>query len=238
MTQQVREGLAEFLGTALLVVFGVGTAVFGIQSVGSLAVCFAFGLTLLALAYAIGPTSGCHVNPAVTLGVLIRGGITAQKAGLYWILQFLGAVAGAAILKLMVSGFGKVEDQTGALGTNNWGPSISAGGAFVLEIVLTFLLVFVVLLVTGRAATPGFAGLAIGITLVVVHTAGINLDGTSVNPARSFGPALWEGGQALSHVWLFIVAPLIGGAIAALVAPLVESLRPSALPDPTGPDVP
>lgn len=238
MTQHVREALAEFLGTMLLVLFGVGTAVFGIQSVGPLAVCFAFGLTLLALAYAIGPTSGCHINPAVTLGVLLRGGIDLPKALIYWVVQFLGGIAGAAILKLMVSGFGKVKDQTGGLGTNNWGEHISAGGAFVLEIFLTFLLVLVVLLVTGRAGAPGFAGLAIGVSLVVIHTVGISLDGTSVNPARSLGPALFNGGDSLSHVWLFIVAPLIGAALAAFAAPLVESRKPTGDVDPTGADVP
>jgi aquaporin Z len=139
----------------------------------------------------------------------------------------------------MTSSFGEVTDQTGALGTNDWGNTISGGGAFVLEIILTFVLVFVVLLVTGRAAAPGFAGLAIGLVLTVVHLVGIPLDGTSVNPARSFGPAIFAGSHAMSHVWLFIIAPLIGGLLAALVAPLFEMAPGTTAPeamevDPTG----
>lgn len=246
MTQQVKEALAEFLGTALLVFFAVGSAVFGITSIGPVGVALAFGLVLLALAYALGPVSGCHVNPAVTLGVLLARGISIPRAALYWVAQFLGGLAGAALLKLLTSGFGKVTDQTGGLGSNNWGKTISGPGAFVLEIVLTFLLVFVVLMVTGRAAAPGFAGLAIGFVLTVIHLVGIPLDGTSVNPARSFGPALFNGGTPLSHVWLFIVAPLIGGAIAAAVTPLLSATTPAETTDaglsegsdPTGADVP
>ena len=223
MTERVRQALAEFLGTAILVFFGVGSAVFGLNKIGALGVAVTFGLVLLALAYAIGPVSGCHVNPAVTLGVLLRKGMTVAQAGLHWVAQILGGIVGAALLKLMVSNFGKVKDQTGSLGTNDWGKTISGPGAFVLEIVLTFLLVVVVLLVTGRAAAPGFAGLAIGLVLTAIHLVGIPLDGTSVNPARSIGPALFNGGTALSHVWLFIVAPLIGGALAAVATPLLTA---------------
>src|SRR6478735_7734539 len=190
------------------------------------AVAEAVGFVLLALAYAIGPVSGCHVNPAVTLGVLMRKGITTTEAIYYWIAQLVGAIVGAALLKLMVSSFGGVKDETGALGTNNWGATITAGGTFVLEVVLTFLLVLVVLLVTSRAAAPGFAGLAIGLVLTVIHIVGIPLDGTSVNPARSIGPALLNGGEPLAHVWMFIVAPLIGGAIAALASPYFMTPTP------------
>src|SRR4051812_40041657 len=222
----VRSVAAEFLGTALLVFLAVGSAVGGIEAIGPLGVAFAFGLVLLALAYAIGPISGCHINPAVTLGVLLAKGMTATEAAYYWGAQVAGGIAGAALLKLMTSGFGDVTDQTGVLGSNDWGPNISAGGAFVLEVVLTFVLVAVILLVTGRSATPGFAGLAIGLTLTAVHLIGIPLDGTSVNPARSLGPALFAGGDSLAHVWLFIVAPLIGAALAyavvrAMSTPLV-----------------
>jgi aquaporin Z len=218
---------AEFLGTALLVFLAVGSAVGGIKTVGPVGVALAFGLVLLALAYAIGPISGCHINPAVTLGVLLAKGMTAAEAAYYWVAQVAGAIAGAALLKLMTSGFGDVTDQTGNLGSNDWGTNISEGGAFVLEVVLTFGFVAVILLGTGRAATPGFAGLAIGLALTAVHLVGIPLDGTSVNPARSLGPALFAGGDSLAHVWLFIVAPLIGAAIAfagvrALSTPLVS----------------
>src|SRR5207344_1255403 len=127
----------------------------------------------------------------------------------------------------------------GALGTNDWGKTINGPGAFVLEILMTFLLVFVVLLVTGRGATPGFAGLAIGLTLGVVNLVGIPLDGTSVNPARSLGPALWNGGTSLTHVWLFIVAPLIGGTLAALLVPILTPAPTATVAqDPTGAEVP
>jgi aquaporin Z len=221
-----RSVVAEFLGTALLVILAVGAAVGGIDAIGPVGVAFAFGLVLLALAYAIGPISGCHINPAVTLGVLLAKGMTATEAAYYWIAQVAGGIAGAAVLKLMTSGFGDVKDNTGALGSNDWGPAISARGAFLLEVLLTFVFVAVILLVTGRAATPGFAGLAIGLTLTAVHLVGIPLDGTSVNPARSLGPALFAGGDPLAHVWLFLVAPLIGAALAvavvrALSTPLV-----------------
>jgi aquaporin Z len=214
----IRSLAAEFIGTALLVFLAVGAAVAGFADVGALGVALAFGLTLLALAYAIGPVSGCHINPAVTLGVLLSGGVSAVEAGLYWVAQVLGAILGAALLALLTSDFGGVTDQTGALGANNWGETISGGGAFLLEVVLTAVLVLVVLLVTGRSATPGFAGLAIGLVLTVVHLVGIPLTGTSVNPARSIGPALFAGGEPLAHLWLFVVAPLVGGALAAAIA--------------------
>lgn len=233
-----RKAIAEGLGTFILVFFAVGSAIFGINVIGPVGVALAFGLVLLALAYSIGPVSGCHVNPAVTLGVLLRKGITPAEAGGYWVAQVVGAIVAAAVLKLMVSGFGGVVDQTKGLGTNDYGKAITLGGAFVLEVILTFLLVFVVLLVTSRAAAPGFAGLAIGFVLTVIHLVGIPLDGTSVNPARSLGPALFNGGDSLAHVWLFVVAPLIGGAIAAAVAPLFETAVTPGDVDPTAATVP
>jgi len=207
--------VAELLGTFILVFFAVGSAVGGINVIGPAGVALAFGLVLLALVYAIGPVSGCHVNPAVTLGAVISGRVTLNEAVGYWVVQFIGGIAGGAMLKLMTSSFGKVVDRTGGLGTDAYGKHISEGGAFVLEIVLTFLLVFVVLMVTEKQAAVGFAGLAIGLSLTVIHLVGIPLDGTSVNPARALGPALFEGGTALSQVWLFIVAPLVGGVLAA-----------------------
>jgi aquaporin Z len=243
MTELNRKAVAEFIGTTILVFFGVGSAVFGIDKIGALGVAITFGLTLLALAYSIGPVSGCHVNPAVTLGVLMRKGMSSQEAVYYWVAQFAGGLLAAAILKLMVSGFGDVTDQTGSLGINDWGANVSGVGAFVLEIMLTFLLVLVVLLVTGRAAAPGFAGLAIGLVLTVTNLVGIPLDGASVNPARSLGPAIFDGSHAIEHVWLFIVAPLIGGGIAAIVAPLLETVPLTGelhaeRVDPTGANVP
>ncbi|MGY1773094.1 aquaporin [Blastococcus sp. SYSU D00813] len=225
----VRSLAAEFLGTVLLVLLAVGSAVAGFDLLGPVGVAFAFGFVLLALAYAIGPVSGCHVNPAVTLGVLLSGGMTVREAAGYWIAQFAGGIAGAALLELLTSDFGDVTDQTGALGSNDWGATISGGGAFVLEVLLTFVLVFVVLLVTGRAAAPGFAGLAIGLTLTAVHLVGIPLTGTSVNPARSLGPALFAGGEPLEHVWLFVLAPLLGALAAVAVARVLAT--PAVRPD-------
>ena len=151
----VRSVAAEFVGTALLVFLAVGSAVGGIDTMGRLGVAFSFGLVVLALAYAIGSISGCHVNPAVTLGVLLGKGMTATEAAYYWVAQFAGAITGAALLKLMTSGFGDVTDQTGNLGSNSWGATISGPGAFLLEVLLTFVFVAVILLVTGRSATPG-----------------------------------------------------------------------------------
>jgi aquaporin Z len=241
--------IAEFVGTLLLVFLAVGAAVSGVTGRGLVSgvvgVALAFGLVLLALAYAIGPISGCHINPAVTLGVLLSRGMTAREAGFYWIAQFAGGIAGAALLKLMTSGFGDVRDTTGTLGSNNYGTNISGPGAFLLEVLITMVLVTVVLLVTGRSATPGFAGLAIGLTLTVVHLFAIPLDGTSVNPARSLGPALFAGGDSLKHVWLFIVAPLVGAVVAVglvrlLTPPVVTevALHEEAGVDRTGAQVP
>lgn len=221
-----RSLIAEFVGTALLVILAVGAAVVGFDDIGALGVALAFGLTLLALAYAIGPVSGCHINPAVTLGVLLSKGMTATEAGAYWVVQFAGGIAGAAVLQLLTSDFGEVTDQTGVLGANDWGATISGGGAFVIEVLLTFVFVAVILLVTGKAAAPGFAGLAIGLSLTAVHLVGIPLTGTSVNPARSLGPALFAGGDPLAHVWLFILAPLVGAVLAVLV---VRVLAPATL---------
>ena len=217
-----RKVSAEFVGTFVLVFFGAGSAVAGIDTIGPVGVALAFGLALLALAYALGPVSGCHVNPAVTLGVLLAGRISARDAAGYLLAQIAGAIAAAAVLKGLVAG-GGVTDETGALGSNGWGEHINAGGAFVVETILTALLVLVVLLVTGRAIAPGFAGLAIGLTLTVIHLIGIPLTGTSVNPARSIGPALFAGTHPLSQLWLFVLAPLAGAVLAVAVWPLVRA---------------
>lgn len=222
-----RKLAAEFIGTFLLVFLAVGTAVFGIAAVvgvdgagpgsGVVGVALAFGLVLLGIAYAFGPISGAHVNPAVTLAMLVGRRMPGSEAVGFWIAQFLGAIAAGGLLKLFVSNFG-VTDYTGALGTNSYdNGNINLAGAFVLEAVLTAAFVLVILLVTERIAAPGFAGLAIGLTLTLVHLVGIPLTGTSVNPARSLGPALFEGGTAMSQVWLFILAPLVGALIAVVL---------------------
>jgi aquaporin Z len=224
-----RRLFAEFLGTALLVIFAVGTATlsFGFKLAGSstsagvVTTAFAFGLVLLALAYTLGPISGCHVNPAVTMGFVVSRRMTIGDAIGYWIAQFIGGLVGAVALWAIFEGADGYTRSTVGLGTDGWGKhsmiGLNAGGAFAAEIVLTFLFVFVVLGATSRIATPAAGGLAIGLALTVVHLLGIPLTGTSVNPARSLGPAIVVGGDALSQVWLFIVAPLIGGAIAAIV---------------------
>lgn len=230
---QSRKLIAEFIGTFLLVFLAVGTAIFGIAALvgvdgngpgsGVVGVAFAFGLVLLGIAYAFGPVSGAHVNPAVTLAMLVGRRMPASEAIGYWVVQFLGAIAAGGVLKLFVSNFG-VTDYTGALGTNSYdNGAINMAGAFVLEALLTAAFVMVILLVTERVAAPGFAGIAIGLTLTLVHLVGIPLTGTSVNPARSLGPALFEGGTALSQVWLFILAPLVGALIAVVLWKLTRS---------------
>jgi aquaporin Z len=222
-----RKLFAEFLGTALLVIFAVGVATtsfgFGVTggsvSAGVMATALAFGLTVLALAYTIGPISGCNVNPAVTMGFLATGRMSLSEAVGYWVAQFLGGIGGALALWGIVATSPSYHRKTTGLGADGWGSHsllhISAGGAFAAEVVLTFLFVFVVLGATSRLGSPGFAGLAIGLALTVVHLIGIPLTGTSVNPARSLGPAIVVGGDGLSQVWLFIVAPLVGGIVAA-----------------------
>jgi aquaporin Z len=223
-----RKLAAEMLGTAVLVFFAVGTATltFGFKldggsvAAGVLTTALAFGLVLLALVYAIGPISGCHVNPAVTIGFVASGRMSIGDAVGYWIAQFIGGVAGAAALWAVFSGSAHYSRKVTGLGTDGWGAhsiiGLNAGGAFAAETILTFLFVLVVLAATSHVASAGFAGLAIGMALTVVHLIGIPLTGTSVNPARSLGPALIVGGDALSQVWLFIVAPLLGGILAAL----------------------
>jgi aquaporin Z len=192
-----RKLVAELIGTFILVFFGAGSAIFAINAaegappaIGMLGVALTFGLTLLVLVYAIGPISGCHVNPAVPVGVLLNKGIDAATAGGYMVAQIIGAAVAGLLLKLLtISTIGGVEDQTGGLGTNGWEEPVTVGGAFITEVVLTFLLVFVVLQVTSREgseANPGFQGLAIGGALAVIHLVGIPVTGTSVNPARSF----------------------------------------------------
>jgi len=223
----VRKFLAELLGTFLLVFFAVGTAtlMFGFKfdggsvAAGVVTTAFAFGLTLLGLAYVLGPISGGHVNPAVTMGALLAGRIPPLDAVVYWVAQFIGGILGALVLWAMFSTSPLYHKSIQGLGADGYGSAsmihIKVGGAFLAEVILTALFVFVVLGVTSKTANATTAGIVIGITLTVVHLIGITITGTSVNPARSLGPALILGGQALSQVWLFIVAPLVGGILAA-----------------------
>jgi aquaporin Z len=224
---------AEFMGTALLVFFGVGTATlsFGFKmfgtsrSAGVVATALAFGLVVLVLVYALGGISGCHINPAITMGFLAARKITLLDAVGYWIAQIVGGIAGAAILFGIFSSSPIYRIGIQGLGTDGYGKNsmilANAAGAFGIEILLTFTFVFVILAVTRRASNATVAGLVIGLCLTLVHIIGIPVDGTSVNPARSIGPALFVGGTALSQLWVFIIAPLIGGALAAVVFQLM-----------------
>lgn len=208
--------IAEFIGTLTLVLFGCGAAVLGGEQVGQLGIALAFGFAIVAMAYGIGPISGCHINPAVSLAAFIAGRMSVKDMMLYWVAQFAGALAGAAIL--MVLAKNGVES---GLGRNGWGPgylgAYSMQAALIFEVVMTALFVIVILGSTGAGSAPGFAGLGIGITLAVIHIVGIQVTGVSVNPARSFGPAVLVGGEALAQLWLFIVAPAIGATLGALL---------------------
>ena len=221
--------LAEAIGTAVLVIGGVGTAVLAGKTVGTVGIALAFGLTLAALVYAIGPISGCHVNPAITLAMALRRRITPIVALGYVVAQVVGAIVGAAIVLLVVSGRPGYSIDVDGLGTNGYGAQSTGGYGLlpvaVIEIVLTAVLVLVVFAATDSIATPAGAGVAIGATLVVAHLIAIGIDSTSVNPARSLGPALFAGGTALGQLWVFIVFPLIGGVVGALLHMVISSRR-------------
>jgi aquaporin Z len=221
-----RRLIAEFLGTFALVFLAVGTAVVGGASgVGSLGVALAFGVVLVFCVYAFGPVSGSHVNPAVTIGMLLSKRIEPAVGGLYIVVQFLGGVLGAFVLWLMVEQF-DVVDQTGVLGSNGYGEGagINLAGALVVETLLTMFFVLAVLMITDRVDNAVLAGVGIGAALAAVHLIGVGLTGTSVNPARSFGPALFAGGTPLEQVWVFILAPALGGVVAALLYPLMRAV--------------
>ncbi len=218
----MKKYVAEFIGTFILVFFGCGTAVVSGAAVGHLGIAFAFGFALIAAAYGIGPVSGCHINPAVSLGVFTAGRMKAGDLVGYIIGQVAGAIAAAAVLKMIVEGVaGGYDVATKGLGQNGWGPgylaeySLHAGMVF--EFVATLIFVIVILGCTQSGAPSHMAGLAIGITLVVIHIFGINITGVSVNPARSLGPALLVGGKAISQVWMFLLVPSIAGIVGGIV---------------------
>ncbi len=222
----IKKFAAELIGTAVLVFFGCGAAVLaGFDVVGQLGIALAFGFAIIAMAYGIGPVSGCHVNPAVSLGVFIAGRMSAKDMVIYWIAQFIGAVIGAIILgSIAKTGFAQ-------LGQNGFDAGSPGGyglhAALIFEIVATAIFVIAILGVTGAKGHGAFAGISIGITLAVIHIVGIQVTGVSVNPARSFGPAILAGGQALSQLWVFIVAPLVGAALGGLLFRL-KLLEPEA----------
>ena len=216
----MKKYVAELVGTMVLVLMGCGSAVFagGVADtvgagVGTIGVAMAFGLSVVAMAYTIGNISGCHINPAITLGVWLSGGMKPKRALMYMLFQIVGAIIGSLILSLLVST--GTHDGPTATGSNTFDPG-NIAQAFIAETVFTFIFVLVVLAITDQKKGAGnFAGLIIGLTLILIHIVCIPITGTSVNPARSIGPALMEGGQAMEQLWLFIVAPFLGGAISA-----------------------
>ncbi len=215
----VKKLICEFIGTAVLVIFGCGTAMTvgcnAENGCGYILTALAFGLVIVAMAYSIGNVSGCHINPAVSIGMLVCGKMSFTDFIGYIIAQFLGAIAGAGVLRGVFS-MANLEDKTGALGSNALANG-SLGASIIIEIILTFVFVLAILGVTSKIENGAVSGIVIGLTLTLVHILGIGLTGTSVNPARSFGPALIAGGEALANSWVFIIAPLVGGILAALV---------------------
>ena len=224
----MKKYFAELVGTFVLVFGGVGSAVLAGKHIGYEGVAFAFGLSLLAMVYTIGPISGCHVNPAVTFGVLLSRKINVKDAIMYVIAQILGAVIAAGLVLLIARDVpGGYYASVAGLGANGFGihsPGLyGMHAAFHAEVILTMFLVLTVLGSTDIKAPVGFAGIAIGLVLTLIHLVGIPVDNTSVNPARSIGPAVFVGGWAIQQLWLFIVAPLIGAAIAAGIYMLLRT---------------
>jgi aquaporin Z len=224
MADNIKKYIAECIGTMVLVFMGCGSAVFlGCDPAGGhLAVALAFGLSIVAMAYVIGGVSGCHINPAVSLGVFIDGRMDAVDFGGYVVAQVIGAIAGAALLKLVLNLAG-VQDLTGGLGSNGIAGAGGIIGAVAVEVILTFIFLLTILGVTADESKGSVAGIVIGLTLTFVHIVGIPLTGTSVNPARSIGPAIFAGGAALKDLWVFIVAPFAGAALAALVYRVIKA---------------
>lgn len=221
MDLMTKKMIAEGLGTLILVLFGCGSAVLMGGQIGMLGISLAFGLAIVAAAYGLGAISGAHLNPAVSLGMMMAGRMSMAEFLAYALAQVAGATLGAGILLLIASGKADYSIATNGLGQNGFGPGYlgeySLMAALVFEAVMTFLFVTVILGATDDGAPTAFAGLAIGLTLAAIHLVGINVTGVSVNPARSFGPAIFVGGKALADLWVFIVAPLAGGAMAGLV---------------------
>src|SRR5215212_5115733 len=222
-----RLAAAEAVGTAVLMIIGPGSAIIASDVIGTFGVAFAFGLALLAMAYTIGHVSGCHINPAVTLGFLLARKISVVQAGVYMAAQVVGAVVGGLLIYIITEA-GDL-DTTGIFAANGWGSDIGSrfglGSTIVVEIVFTALLVLVVLATTSVGYPTGFGGLAVGLTLTMIHLATIPVDNTSVNPARSIGTAIFSGSDALTQLWAFIVWPLVGGVVGVLLWLVVHGTR-------------
>jgi len=224
---------AELIGTFGLVLFGCGSAVVAgtdtlghLSGLGLLGISLAFGLAVVVFAYAIGGITGCHINPAITISMLVAKKITFKDAIIYIIAQLIGAVVAILVLKTILSGNPNFAAGEYAYGANGWGVGYQNGydttAAFLTEAVLTFVFLFVIFATTSKVGNATMAGLAIGVTLVLIHLVAIPITGTSVNPARSFAPALFAGGKALSQLWLFVAAPIVGGIAAALAWKAIE----------------
>ena len=214
--------ISELIGTMVLVLFGCGSAAIAGSLLGNLGIALAFGLSIVAMAYVIGDISGCHINPAVSIGMWIDGRMETKDLIMYIIFQCIGAIIGIGLLAVIINSAPLLGGYAATgLGQNGFGSASSVGldvvGAIIVEIILTFVFVFTVLGVTKKAKNSTVAGIVIGLTLAFVHIMGIPLTGTSVNPARSLAPALFLGGQALQQVWVFILAPIIGAVIAGLL---------------------
>lgn len=225
----MKKYLAEMIGTMVLVLMGCGVAVSlncssdcaTVANAGTvIGTALAFGLAVVAMAYTIGGISGCHINPAITLGVFLSGRMSGKDAGMYILFQCIGAFIGSALLCLLTA---NVEDLAGT-GANDLQNGVSVLGGLIAEIIFTCVFVLVVLGATSKTngATNNFAGLAIGLSLVLIHLACIRYTGTSVNPARSLAPAFFQGGTALANLWIFIVGPFVGGALAAGIWKVIE----------------
>lgn len=229
----MKKYLAEMVGTMVLVLMGCGAAVsLGCDPVGNQAsvvgTALAFGLSVVAMAYTIGGISGCHINPAITLGVWLSGRMKGKEAGMYMVFQVIGGLLGAAVLYALTQAAGLTGTGANDLqAVNEAGVQVTVFGGLLAETVFTCIFVLVVLGATSKTngATNNFAGMAIGLALVLVHLACIRYTGTSVNPARSVGPALFQGGTALANLWIFIVGPFVGAALAALVWKIVEPAK-------------
>ncbi|MBW3495907.1 MIP/aquaporin family protein [Bacillus sp. FDAARGOS_1420] len=215
----LKKAIAEFIGTFVLVLFGTGVAVIGggIEGIGTLGIAMAFGLSIVAMAYSIGTISGCHINPAVSIAMFINKRMNAMELSYYLLAQILGGLLGTATLVTILRSAKLPLDN---LGQNSFG-TLGLSGAFLVEFILTFVFVLVIVAVTGKKGSSSLAGLVIGCTLVLIHLLGIPLTGTSVNPARSIAPALFAGGEAISQLWVFIVAPIFGGIVAAVVGKFI-----------------
>ncbi|MEF3307376.1 MIP family channel protein [Paenibacillus sp. GYB004] len=224
MYSSVQKYTAELIGTFVLVLVGCGSAATAGEQLGFLGIAMAFGLSIVAMAYVIGPISGCHINPAVSLAMLLGKKLSGKDFVGYVVAQILGAVAGSALLYAIID---STSQTVAGLGQNGFGEGygigISALMAVIVEIVLTFVFIYAILGVTASSDNRSTAGIVIGLSLVLVHILGIGLTGTSVNPARSFGPALLLGGDALSQLWVFVTAPFIGAALAAFAYRVLNS---------------